>query len=38
MRAGGRCYHALTLFGAGEIKLVFWALRWKEKGEHSQDL
>ncbi len=22
----------LTLLGAGEVKLIFWALRWKEKG------
>jgi hypothetical protein len=29
---GGRCYHAHTLLGAGEVKLTFWALRWKEKG------
>ncbi len=33
--AGGRCYHAPMLLGAGEVKLVFWALRWKEKGELS---
>ncbi len=24
--------------GAGEVKLVFWALRWNEKGEHSQNI
>jgi hypothetical protein len=36
--AGGRCYHAPTLLGAGKVKLVFWALRWKEKGEHSHNL
>jgi hypothetical protein len=27
---GGRCYHAPMLLGAGEVKLIFWALRWKE--------
>jgi hypothetical protein len=27
----GRCYHAHTLLGAGEVKLIFCALRWKEK-------
>jgi hypothetical protein len=21
-----------VLLGAGEVKLIFWALRWKEKG------
>jgi hypothetical protein len=36
--AGGRCYHVPTLHGAGEVKLVFWALRWKEKGEHSHNI
>jgi hypothetical protein len=32
MRAGtgGRGYHASTLFGAGEVKLIIRALRWKE--------
>ncbi len=30
--AGGRCSHAPTLLGAGELKLVFWDLRWKKKG------
>jgi hypothetical protein len=40
MRAGdgGRCFHAHMLLGAGEVKLVFSALRWKEKGEHSHNL
>jgi hypothetical protein len=33
--AGGRCYYAPMLLAAGEVKLVFWALRWKEKGKHS---
>jgi hypothetical protein len=33
--AGGKCYHAPTLLGAEEVKLAFWALRWKEKREHS---
>jgi hypothetical protein len=33
--AGGRCYHAPTLLGAGFVTLVFWALGWKEKGEHT---
>jgi hypothetical protein len=29
----GRCYHhAPTQLGAGEVKLKFWALIWKEKG------
>jgi hypothetical protein len=34
MRAGvrGRFFHALTLLGAGDVKLEFWALR----GEQSQ--
>ncbi len=36
--AAGRCYHALVLLGAGEVTLEFWALRWKEKGEHSHNL
>ena len=26
-----------TLLGAGEVKLIFWALRLKEKGEHSHN-
>jgi hypothetical protein len=30
--AGGRFHHAPTLLGAGEFKLIFWALRWKETG------
>jgi hypothetical protein len=32
MRAGaeGRCNHAPTLFGTGEVKLIFWVLRRKE--------
>jgi hypothetical protein len=30
--AGGRCYHIPMLLGAGEVKLVYRALRWKEKG------
>jgi hypothetical protein len=25
--AGGRCYHAPTVLGAEDVKLVFWALR-----------
>jgi hypothetical protein len=32
VEAGGRCYHAPTLLGAGDVKLEFWALR----GEQSQ--
>ncbi len=36
--AGGRCYHAPMLLGAEVVELVFWALRWKEKGEHSHNL
>ncbi len=33
MRAGaaGKCYHALALLGAGEVKLVFWALDGNRK-------
>ncbi len=27
----GRAYHAHTLLRTGEGKLIFWALRWKEK-------
>jgi hypothetical protein len=40
MRAGaaGKCYHALVLLGAGEVKLEFWALRRKEKEEHFHNL
>ncbi len=33
--AGGRCYQAPTLLRAGEVQLLFWVLRWKEIGEHS---
>ncbi len=36
--AGMRWYHAPTLLGGVEVKLVFWALRWKEKGDHSHNL
>jgi hypothetical protein len=36
--SGGKCYHVPTLLGAREVQLVFWALRWKEKGEHSNNL
>jgi hypothetical protein len=25
-----------TLLGAGEVKLVFWALRWKDSGDCIQ--
>jgi hypothetical protein len=39
LKVGGRglglgwgCYHAPSLLGAGEVKLKFWALIWKEKG------
>jgi hypothetical protein len=31
-RNGGRCYHILTLLGAGEVRLILWALRLNEKG------
>ncbi len=35
---GGGVYHAPTLLGAREVKLIFWALRWKEKKEYSHNL
>jgi hypothetical protein len=28
----GRWYHVPTLLRAGEVHLVFWVMRWKEKG------
>jgi hypothetical protein len=29
---GDAIYHTSVLFGAGEVKLIFWTLRVKEKG------